>query len=121
MLCATLETSKATARVTTLAASFAGTRTPCPCRDRDSPHALRHAFSVRFLEQHLGEIEALQRLLGHSKVETTQRYWRAMERMRLMERVRDLSWETRFESTGEKAPSGLEPLLSANRRFAGTS
>jgi integrase/recombinase XerD len=29
------------------------------------PHALRHAFSVRFLEQHPGEIEALQRLLGH--------------------------------------------------------
>ena len=77
------------------------------------PHALRHAFSVRFLEQHPGEIEALQRLLGHSKIETTQRYWRAMERMRLMERVRDLSWETRFESTGEKAPSGLEPLYEA--------
>ena len=77
------------------------------------PHALRHAFSVRFLEQHPGEIEALQRLLGHSKIETTQRYWRAMERMRLMERVRDLSWESRFESNAEKAPSGLEPLYEA--------
>ena len=77
------------------------------------PHALRHAFSVRFLEQHPGEIEALQRLLGHSKIETTQRYWRAMERKRLMERVRDLSSETRLESIAEKAPSGLEPLYEA--------
>jgi integrase len=77
------------------------------------PHALRHAFSVRFLEQHPGEIEALQRLLGHSKIETTQRYWRAMERKRLMERVRDLTWETRFEAIADKAPSGLEPLYEA--------
>jgi integrase len=77
------------------------------------PHALRHAFSVCFLEQHPGEIEALQRLLGHSKIETTQRYWRAMERKRLMERVRDLTWETRFESIAIEAPSGLEPLYEA--------
>lgn len=33
-----------------------------------------------------------------------------MECMRLMERVRDLSWETRFEAIADKAPSGLEPL-----------
>ena len=75
---------------------------------------MRHAFSVRFLEQHPGEIEALQRLLGHSKIETTQRYWRAIERKRLMERVRDLSCDTRLESIAEKAPSGLEPLFSEN-------
>lgn len=30
------------------------------------PHALRHAFSVRFLETHPGEVEALQRMLGHA-------------------------------------------------------
>jgi integrase len=77
------------------------------------PHALRHAFSVRFLEQHPGEIEALQRLLDHSKIETTQRYLRAMERRRLMERGRDLTWETRFEAIDQKAPSGLEPLYEA--------
>jgi site-specific recombinase XerD len=77
------------------------------------PHALRHAFSVRFLEQHPGEIEALQRLLGHSKLETTQRYLRAMEQGRLMERVRDLSWDVPFEASADKAPSGLEPLYEA--------
>ena len=36
-----------------------------------------------------------------------------MERMRLMERVRDLSWDTRFEAIPDKAPSGLEPLYEA--------
>ena len=36
-----------------------------------------------------------------------------MERMRLMERVRDLSWETGLEAVAEKAPSGLEPLYEA--------
>ena len=30
-----------------------------------------------------------------------------------MERVRALSWETRFEAIAEKAPSGLEPLYEA--------
>jgi site-specific recombinase XerD len=44
------------------------------------------------LESHPGEIEALQRLLGHSGVATTQRYIKAMERERLVERNRDLSW-----------------------------
>ena len=33
--------------------------------------------------------------------------------LRLMERVRDLSWDTQFEAIPEKAPSGLEPLYEA--------
>jgi site-specific recombinase XerD len=76
------------------------------------PHALRHAFSVRFLEQHPGEVEALQRLLGHSRLETTQRYLRAMER-RLMERVRDLSWDVPFEAIAEEAPTRIELVYEA--------
>jgi integrase/recombinase XerD len=56
------------------------------------PHALRAAFAVRFLESHPGEVEALQRLMGHSKMETTQIYLRRLDRERPMERVRDLSW-----------------------------
>ena len=36
-----------------------------------------------------------------------------MERMRLMERVCDLIWETQFEAITDKAPSGLEPLYEA--------
>ena len=30
-----------------------------------------------------------------------------------MERVRDLTWETRFEAIAEKVPSGFEPLYEA--------
>jgi integrase/recombinase XerD len=77
------------------------------------PHALRHSFSVRFLEQHPGEIEALQRLLGHARMETTQRYLRAMEHQRLLDRVRDLSWDTRFEDKPLKARTGFEPVYEA--------
>jgi integrase len=77
------------------------------------PHALRHAFSVRFLEQHPGEVEALQRILGHSKMETTQRYLRSMDQERLTERMRDLSWGTQYEASVEEAPSGFEPLYGA--------
>ena len=32
-----------------------------------SPHPLRAAFAVQFLETHPGELEALQRLMGHSR------------------------------------------------------
>jgi hypothetical protein len=77
------------------------------------PRALRHAFSVRFLEQHPGEIEALQWLLGHARMETTQRYLRAMEHQRLLDRVRDLSWDTRFEDKPLKARTGFEPVYEA--------
>jgi integrase len=74
------------------------------------PHAIRAAFAVQFLETHPGEIEALQRLMGHSKMETTQVYLRRLDRTRAMERVRDLSWGSRFGSFAVEAPSGFEPL-----------
>ena len=56
---------------------------------------------------------ALQRLLGHSRLETTQRYLRAMEQRRLMERVRDLSWEVPFEAIAEEAPTRIELVYEA--------
>ena len=77
------------------------------------PHALRHSFSVRFLEQHPGEIEALQRVLGHSRMETTQRYVRAMDQERLLNRARDMSWDTRLEAMALKARTGFEPVYEA--------
>jgi len=77
------------------------------------PHALRHSFSVRFLETHPGEVEALQRMLGHARMETTARYTRAMERMRLAERNRDLSWDSRFDAMAGKARTGFEPVYEA--------
>jgi integrase len=47
---------------------------------RATPHSLRAAFAVLFLETHPGELEALQRLLGHRKPETTQIYLRRMDK-----------------------------------------
>ena len=39
------------------------------------PHDVRHSFAVNFLNRG-GSLEYLQRLLGHSKITTTQRYLR---------------------------------------------
>lgn len=75
-----------------------------------TPHSLRAAFAVQFLETHPGELEALQRLLGHRKPETTQIYLRRLENERRMERVRDLTWGARFGAIAGEAPSGFEPL-----------
>ena len=71
-------------------------------------------FAVNFLEAHPGELEALQALMGHSKIETTQTYLRRLNRDRAMERVRDLSWGApRFGAFRAKATSGFEPLYEA--------
>ncbi|HEV8460500.1 MAG TPA: site-specific integrase, partial [Gaiellaceae bacterium] len=75
-----------------------------------TPHSLRAAFAVQFLETHPGELDALQRLLGHRKPETTQIYLRRLDKEKQMERVRDLSWGSRFGAIAVKAPSGVEPL-----------
>ena len=77
------------------------------------PHSLRAAFAVQFLETHPGELEALQRLMGHSKIETTQIYLRRLDQERAMERVKDLSWGRQFGSIAVEAPSGFEPLYEA--------
>jgi len=74
------------------------------------PHSLRAAFAVKFLETHPGEVEALQRLMGHSKMETTQIYLRRLDRERAMERVRDLSWGSPFASIAVEARTGFEPV-----------
>ena len=77
------------------------------------PHSLRAAFAVRFLETHPGEVEALQRLMGRSKMETTQIYLRRLDRERAMERVRDLSWGAPFGAISAKARTGFEPVYEA--------
>jgi integrase len=76
-------------------------------------HALRAAFAVHFLETHPGELDALQRLMGHAKSDTTQIYLRRLDTERQMETVKDLTWGNRFGATAVEAPSGFEPLYEA--------
>jgi integrase/recombinase XerC len=78
-----------------------------------TPHAIRGAFAVHFLEGHPGELEALQRLMGHSKISTTEIYLRRLDRARAMERVRDLSWGLQFEALEEEAPTRIELVCEA--------
>jgi integrase len=89
-------------------------------------HALRAAFAVFYLERHPGDVEALNELMGHRSIATTQVYLRKLDRQRAMERVRDLSWgvamtdkiegpdnpqiaEERFASSPLVGAGGFEP------------
>jgi len=54
-------------------------------------HALRRAFAVAFLTSHPAALEALQALMNHARLESTQRYLRDFNRSKAMEAVRDLS------------------------------
>ena len=69
-------------------------------------HAIRAAFAVRFLESHPGDLEALQPLMGHSRLETTAVYLRRLNRVQAMERVRDLTWRSVFPPNAAEAHTG---------------
>lgn len=76
------------------------------------PHALRAAFAVQYLDQHPGDLDALQKLMGHTRAETTQVYLRRHDKFKAMERVRDLSWGApEFPSSAQMPPTGFEPVL----------
>ena len=68
-------------------------------------HAFRAAFAVHFLETHPGKDKTLQFLLGHASGETTKHYTRRLDRMKMMEDVRDLDWSPDAERTGRDSNS----------------
>jgi integrase len=80
-------------------------------------HALRAAFAVFYLERHPGDVEALQELMGHRSIATTQVYLRKLDRQRAMERVRDLSWGVATADSSDQA----EKPQSAEKRFASSA
>lgn len=55
-------------------------------------HALRAAFAAHFLTEKPGELIALQKLMGHARIDTTMVYLRRLDRDQAMETVRDLAW-----------------------------
>lgn len=78
------------------------------------PHALRAAFACHYLDGHPGDLDALQKLLGHARPETTQVYLRRQDKFRAMERVKDLSWASVFRSSNGMPPAGFEPAFGPN-------
>lgn len=78
------------------------------------PHALRAAFAVHYLETHPGDVDALQKLMGHTRMETTQVYLRRHDKFKAMERVRDLSWSSGASSSN--ASDRLAPASAGTDR-----
>lgn len=56
------------------------------------PHVLRAAFAVRFLEENPERLLALQALMGHKRLSTTEGYLRKLNRRNEMEQVRSLTY-----------------------------
>lgn len=56
-------------------------RIACDLGPHIKPHALRHTFAIRFLEERKGDIYRLSQILGHSSVKTTEIYLYATPRL----------------------------------------
>ena len=68
-------------------------------------HQLRHTIACQWLERG-GSLAALQEILGHSSIVTTQRYGRLGEAHVMAEAAR---------IQGQRVTSGVTPLLHQNR------
>src|SRR5262249_43111776 len=65
-----------------------------------SPHQLRHGFSNRFLRESGRDVASLRRLLGHSRIDTTQLYTDEIELDELKQAL-DAAY---FARTGQASP-----------------
>ena len=77
------------------------------------PHALRAAFAVHYLDQNDGDTYGLQKLMGHTRPETTQVYLRRHDTFKAMEKVRGLSWSAPglLQPSADMPPTGFEPVF----------
>lgn len=88
-------------------------------------HALRAAFAVNYLTQNPGKIVALQKLMGHRRVETTMVYLRRLDRQEQMESVRTMTWgnpqiaDKLLVSSAVAEKEGFEPSIPAKRDGSG--
>lgn len=77
------------------------------------PHALRHAFATEFLRDSRRDVMSLQRLMGHSRLETTRGYLGELDLEELEEALREAS-ERRTNVASEDDPS--ERAFSVRRK-----
>jgi integrase len=83
-----------------------------------TPHSFRRAYAVHFLESFPGELETLRVNMGHTRLETTQTYLRALNRDAALERNREFDWtektgisEELMETVLEAEKEGFEPSI----------